>query len=306
MMTAAGRTLPATTVGRRRRARPLPHYIGRGVIYLLVMVGGAVSMVPFAWAFLSSGKAANEIVAFPPTFWPENNLFAENYRQIWIEAPFLLWIRNSAIITSLTLIGAIASASVVAYSFARFEFPGRNAWFFLMLSTMMLPGEVTLIPSYLIFKTLGWVDTFKPLIVPHWFGGGAFNIFLLRQFYMTIPRDLDEAAEIDGASPLTVFVRVLLPLTKPAIATAAALGFIGSWNNFMGPLIYLNDPDKFTAVLGLRYFMQGTTSVQLSAGPPKDNLLMAASIVVALPCLILFFVAQKYFVQGIVTTGLKG
>lgn len=305
-MTASGRALSTTTVVARRRRRPLHHYLRRGLIYLLVALGGAVSMVPFGWAFLSSGKAPNEIVNYPPTFWPQQNLFVENYRQIWVEAPFLLWIRNSAIVTSLTLIGAISSASVVAYSFARFEFPGRNIWFFLMLSTMMLPGEVTLIPSYLIFKTLGWVDTFKPLIVPAWFGGGAFNIFLLRQFYMTIPRDLDEAAEIDGANPLTVFIRVLLPLTKPAIATAAALGFISSWNNFMGPLIYLNNPDRFTAVLGLRYFMQGTTSAQLSAGPPKDHLLMAASIVVALPCLTLFFVAQKYFVQGIVTTGLKG
>jgi multiple sugar transport system permease protein len=305
-MTATGRTLSTTAVPSRRRRRPLLHYVRRGILYLVMALGGAVSMVPFGWAFLSSGKAPNEIVNYPPTFWPQENLFVENYRQIWVEAPFLLWIRNSAIVTSLTLIGAIASASVVAYSFARFEFPGRNAWFFLMLSTMMLPGEVTLIPSYLIFKTLGWVDSFKPLIVPAWFGGGAFNIFLLRQFYMTIPRDLDEAAEIDGANPLTVFLKVLLPLTKPAIATAAALGFISSWNNFMGPLIYLNNPDRFTAVLGLRYFMQGTTSAQLSAGPPKDHLLMAASIVVALPCLTLFFVAQKYFVQGIVTTGLKG
>ncbi len=294
------------TVPIARRRKPTRMIVGRVLIYLLVAAGSVISMFPFMWALVSSGKTAGEIATYPPTFWPRNPQFLVNYTKIWTEAPFLLWIRNSVIVTGLNLLGAIASASVVAYAFARFECPGKNVWFFIMLSTMMLPGEVTLIPSYLIFKTLGWVDTFKPLIVPAYFGGGAFNIFLLRQFYMTIPRDLDEAAEMDGAGALRIFLTLILPLSKPAIATAAALGFIGNWNNFMGPLIYLNSPDKFTATLGLRYFMQGTTSVQLSAGPPKDNLLMAASIVVALPCLILFFVAQKYFVQGIVTTGIKG
>lgn len=263
-------------------------------------------MFPFLWALVSSGKSSAEIATFPPTLWPKKPLWVQNYTSLWTEAPFGRWIWNSVVITTLNLTGAISSASVVAYSFARFKYPGRNLWFFIMLSTMMLPGEVTLIPSYLIFKTLGWVNTIKPLVVPAWFGGGAFNIFLLRQFYMSIPRELDEAAEIDGAGPLRTFLVILLPLSKPAIATAAALGFVGNWNNFMGPLIYLNDPDKMTAVQGLRYFALGTTYAQLSAGPPKDNLLMAASIIVALPCLILFFIAQKYFVQGIVTTGLKG
>lgn len=300
----AEKAVAAVPIAKRRK--PARMIVGRVLIYLLVAAGSAVSMFPFMWALVSSGKTAGEIATYPPTFWPRDSQFLVNYTKIWTEAPFLLWIRNSVIVTGLNLLGAIASASVVAYAFARFDFPGKNVWFFIMLSTMMLPGEVTLIPSYLIFKTLGWVDTFKPLIVPAYFGGGAFNIFLLRQFYMTIPRDLDEAAEMDGAGPLRIFLTLILPLSKPAIATAAALGFIGNWNNFMGPLIYLNSPDKFTATLGLRYFMLGTTSVQLSAGPPKDNLLMAASIVVALPCLILFFVAQKYFVQGIVTTGIKG
>jgi multiple sugar transport system permease protein len=303
-MTTQEMTISARTI--HKKTAIAQRILGRSFVYLIVAVGSFIFMFPFVWAFVSSGKSPQEIVDWPPKFWPQNPQFVENYAQIWIEAPFLLWIRNSAVITALSLIGAIASASLVAYAFARFEFPGRNIWFFVMLSTMMIPGEVRLIPSYLIFKTLGWVNSIKPLVVPAWFGGGAFNIFLLRQFYMTIPRELDEAAEIDGAGPLRVFLTIMLPLSKPAIATAAALGFIANWRDFMGPLIYLNQVEKMTAVQGLRYFAMGTTAAQLSAGPPKDNLLMAASIVVTLPCLILFFVAQKYFVQGIVTTGIKG
>ena len=278
----------------------------RILVYLLVVVGSVVFMFPFMWSFISSGKSSAEIATYPPTFWPQTPLFLENYRKIWTEAPFLLWIKNSFVITSLNLAGTIISASVVAYSFARFKYPGRDVWFFIMLSTMMIPMEVRLIPSYILFQKLGWVNSIKPLVVPAWLGGGAFNIFLLRQFYLGVPLDLDEAAEMDGAGPLRVFLKIMLPLSKPAVATVAALGFISNWRDFMGPLIYLNDADKMTAVLGLRYFAQGSTSQQLSLGPPKDNLLMAASIVVALPCLILFFVAQKYFVQGIATTGIKG
>jgi multiple sugar transport system permease protein len=303
-MTTQERTLSVRTI--HKRTAIAQRILGRSFVYLLVALGSFIFMFPFFWAFVSSGKTPQEIVNWPPTFWPQNPQFIENYAQIWTEAPFLLWIKNSTVITVLNLLGAVVSASLVAYAFARFEFPGRDLWFFIMLSTMMIPTEVRLIPSYLIFKTLGWINSIKPLVVPAWFGGGAFNIFLLRQFYMSIPRELDEAAEIDGAGPMRIFLTIMLPLSKPAIATVAALGFISNWRDFMGPLIYLNDVEKMTAVQGLRYFAMGTTAAQLAAGPPKDNLLMAASIVVTLPCLILFFVAQKYFVQGIVTTGLKG
>jgi multiple sugar transport system permease protein len=302
----AERRLGSRVQSRERHATRFKFRPGRLLLYFLVILGSALFMFPFMWAVVSSGKTSAEIATFPPTLWPNNPQFIENYSEIWIAAPFLRWIYNSLVITTLNLLGAIASASVVAYAFARFKFPGRNIWFFIMLSTMMIPNEVQLIPSYIIFKWLDWIDTIRPLVVPAYFGGGAFNIFLIRQFYMGIPLDLDEAAEIDGAGPLRVFLTILLPLSKPVIATAAALGFISNWNNFFGPLIYLNSPDKMTAVQGLRYFALGTTSAQLSAGPPKDHLLMAASVVVALPCLILFFVAQKYFVQGIVTTGIKG
>lgn len=302
----AQKSLPSTTAVSRVYRRPLWHYVKRFIIYLVVAVGGAVFMFPFFWAVLSSGKSPAEIASYPPTWWPKQNLFVQNYTQIWRLAPFGRWIWNSVVITALNLVGSILSAAIVAYSFARFRYRGRDFWFFVMLSTMMIPGEVRLIPSYLIFRALGWVNSIKPLVVPAWFGGSAFNIFLLRQFYMTIPREMDEAAYMDGANSLRIFLTILLPLAKPAIATAAALGFIGSWNNFMGPLIYLNEEKKFTAVQGLRYFALGSASDQLSSGPPKDNLLMAASVVVALPCLILFFVAQRYFVQGIATTGIKG
>jgi multiple sugar transport system permease protein len=291
-----------------RNRRPPRYYAGRGLIYGLVIVGSMISMFPFMWTLMSSGKSVWELGVFPPTLFPQEPIFVENYTRLMIEVPFALWVRNSAIVTVLTLIGAIASAAVVAYGFARFEFRGRNILFFILLTTMMLPGEVTLIPQYVIFNWLGWIDSYKPLVVPAYFGGGAFNIFLMRQFFMSIPRDMDESAEIDGAGPLTIFVKILLPLAKPVIATAAALGFIGSWNSFMGPLIYLNSPSKFTATLGLRYFSMGATAATSEIGSlqPMENLLMAASLIVALPCLILFFVAQKYFVQGIVTTGIKG
>jgi ABC-type glycerol-3-phosphate transport system permease component len=280
--------------------------LDRILLYVVVALGSAVFMFPFMWAFVSSGKSAHEIASYPPTWWPKEMLFVENYTQVFAESPFLLWIWNSLRITTLNLLGTVISASIVAYSFARFKFPGRDIWFLIMLSTIMIPNEVRLIPTFIIFHKLGWVNTIKPLVVPAWFGGGAFNIFLLLQFYMGIPLDLDEAAEIDGAGPLRIFLTIMLPLSKPAIGTVAALGFIRNWRNFMGPLIYLNDPEKMTAVLGLRYFAQGHTSAQASLGPPKDNLLMAGSIIVAAPCLILFFVAQRYFVQGIATTGIKG
>jgi ABC-type glycerol-3-phosphate transport system permease component len=194
----------------------------------------------------------------------------------------------------------------VAYGFARFRFPGRDAFFFLTLSTIMLPVEVTLIPTYLLFKNFDWIDTYYPLIVPLWFGGGAFNIFLMRQFMLNIPFDLDEAAKLDGASSWRILWQVITPLCKPAIATMATLGFIANWNNFLGPLIFLNTESKYTVAVGLRYFQSAVAGGAGAVSRPQDHLLMGAAIMVALPCLILFFVGQKYFVQGIVTTGIKG
>lgn len=299
-VTAAARTLALP------RAAPL---LKRAILYAVVAIASVIFMFPFVWALLSSGKDSSEIYSFPPTFWPSEPLFVKNYTLVWTVTPFGRWMFNSAFIATIALIGMVISASLTAYSFARFKFPGRDAIFLVTLATMMLPAEVTLIPSYRIFQMLGWIDTYNPLIVPFWLGGGAFNIFLMRQFFMSIPLDLDEAAEMDGANSWQIFWHIMMPLAKPAIATMATLGFIFHWNNFLAPLIYINSGEKFPAVLGLSYFVSGqyTSGVSLTTNwTPTENLLMAASIVVALPALILFFVAQKYFVQGIITTGIKG
>lgn len=290
-----------------------PHQWRRGILriglYAIVALGSTVMIFPFIWTFLSAGKTVSEMHNFPPTFWPSQPRFAYNFHEAFIVDPLGRWLFNSVYITVAALLGTILSASIVAYSFARFRYPGRDVMFAITLATMMLPIYVTLIPSYQLFYWLGWINTFNPLIVPAWFGGGAFNIFLMRQFLLSIPRELDEAAEIDGAGSLGIFVRILLPLSKPGLATMAILGFLGKWNDFLGPLIYLSSKSNFTAVLGLQIY-----AAQSTLGPaanvfnsfrPEDNLLMAASFIVTLPGLILYAAAQRYFVEGIVTTGLK-
>mgnify|MGYP001172818758 CR=1 FL=1 len=202
------------------------------------------------------------------------------------------------VITALAMIGQILSAAAVAYGFSRFRFPGRDGLFFLVLSTMMLPWQVTIVPTFLLFRYLGWINTFLPLIVPSFFGGGAFFIFLLRQFFMTIPRDLDEAAKLDGASSVRIFWNIILPLVAPALAAVAVFEFQAKWNDFMTPLIYLNDPDKYTMSLGLASFK---TDFEM-----QWALWMAASVIFTVPMVILFFVAQRYFIEGSVSSGIKG
>ena len=186
---------------------------------------------------------------------------------------------------------------MVAFPFARLNFDGKNKLFTLLLSTMMLPGIVTMIPNYVLFKYLHWVDTYNPLIIPAFFGGGAYNIFLMRQFFLSIPKDLDEAATIDGASNAVTFWKVILPLSKPALTTVGVFTFVGSWHDFMGPLIYINDPNKFTLEVGLRSYTSLTGT--------QFHLVMAASVMVTLPLIALFFVSQRFFVKGIVMTGIK-
>ena len=278
----------------------------RTLFYILVIIGAVASMMPFFWTVVSSGKDINELYRYPPTFWPENPQFIENYQEIWTRFPFGRWFINSFYVTFMALLGTIISATLVAYGFARFRVPGREAFFFVTLATMMMPVEVTLIPTYLLFKEFGWIDTFHPLIIPAWFGGGAFNIFLMRQFIMGIPYDLDEAAKLDGASSWRILWQILVPLCKPAIATMATLGFIGQWNNFLFPLIFLNSEEKYVVAVGLRYLQTAITQGSAVVSRPQDHLLMGAALMVALPCLILFFVGQRYFVQGIVTSGIKG
>lgn len=301
---------PQTMRLNRRRPRSSSVIFGqfskRAFFYLIVAIGAVVSMFPFVWTVMSSGKTIAELYRYPPTFWPESPQFIANYIEVWNTVPFGRWLLNSFWVTFWALVGGTLSAAIVAYGFSRFRFPGRDLFFFITLSTMMLPAEVTLIPTYLLFKQFDWIDTYHPLIVPAWFGGGAFNIFLMRQFMMSIPFDLDEAAKIDGASSWRILWQIILPLAKPALATLATLGFIGNWNNFLGPLIFLNSEEKYTVVVGLRYLQSAVAGGSAVVSRPQDHLLMGAALMVALPCLILFFVGQKYFVQGIVTTGIKG
>ena len=209
----------------------------------------------------------------------------------------LLYVWNTVYITLLSILGTLISSSLVAYSFARLRWPGRDALFLVLLSTMMLPGAVTMIPVFLIFRTLGWVDTLRPLWIPSFFGG-AFSVFLLRQFFMTIPGDLEDAAKIDGCTYFGIYWRIMLPLIKPALAALTIMTFMGSWNNFMGPLIYINSPEKMPLAYALQLF-QGAHGAEY-------GLLMAASTLVMLPVLIVFFFTQRYFIQGITLTGIKG
>ncbi len=226
----------------------------------------------------------------------------QNYVKAWapeaLDETFNRYLLNTIIITVFGLLGVLLSSTLVAYAFARFRFPGRDVLFMIMISTMMIPVQVTMIPMFILFKYLGWIDTFAPLIVPTFFGGGAFNIFLMRQFFMTIPYELDDAAKIDGCNYFQIFSIILLPLVKPALATVAIFGFVYNWNDFLNPLIYLNSTSNYTLALGLQTFttMYGT----------EYNLMMAASTIVLLPILIVFFFGQRYFIEGVATSGLKG
>ena len=225
--------------------------VNRVLLYVFVLMGAVVSMFPFFWTLVSSGKSIQEMYYYPPTFWPASPQFAKNYSEVFTIVPFAQWFINTVVVTVLSLVGTVISATIVAFAFARFRFPGRDVFFFITLATIMLPVEVTLIPTYLMFKSFNWIDTYLPLIVPSWFGGGAFNIFLMRQFMLTIPLDLDEAAKIDGASSWRILWQIIVPLCKPAMATMATLGFIGNWNNFLGALIFLNTESKYTLAVGM-------------------------------------------------------
>ena len=275
--------------------------VGKTISYVLMVFFGIMFMFPWFWTLSSSLKKPSEVYIFPP-LWFSKSPQLSNYVEVFKTVPFALWFRNSVVVVVLSTLGAVVSATFVAYSFARFQWPGRDIVFGITLATMMIPAEVTLIPQYLLYKYLKWLNSIKPLWVPAWFGGGAFLIFLLRQFIMTIPRELDEAATIDGANPLRILFSVLIPLMKPVLATVCVITFIGAWNDFMGPLIYLASPVKFTLALGIRYF--NVTPGQ--AGMPEEHLLMAACAMSTLPIIVLFFSAQRYFVQGIVMSGIKG
>ncbi len=264
----------------------------------LILVAGAVAMaLPFVWLVSSSLKLENDIFVFPPE-WIPNPVRFQNYVDALTYKPFGRYIANTLLIVVLNEIAILWSASFCAYGFARLRFPGRDFWFSLLLATMMVPYFVLMVPQFVIFTRLNWIDTFLPLTVPVFFGGGAFNIFLLRQFFRSLPEELADAARIDGCNEFLIYGRIMLPLAKPALATVAIFTFLNGWNDFIGPLLYLNSPEKFTVAIGLATFR--------SVMRTRWDLLMAASTAMIVPVVLLFFFAQRYFIQGIVLTGLKG
>ncbi len=265
-----------------------------GHVTLLAL--GLFFVLPFYWLVTTSLKSDTEVFAVPPVWVPKDLLWG-NFVKAVNYIPFFTFLKNTLIICGFSVLGAVTSSSLVAYSFSRIRWPGRDALFLVLLATMMLPGQVTLIPVFGIFRALGWIDTFLPLTAPH-FLGSAFYIFMLRQFFMTIPMELSDAVRIDGGGEWDIFSRVILPLSRPALATVGLFTFIGSWNDFGGPLLYLNDERKATLSLGLQQFV--------SQHGAEWSLLMAASTLMTIPIIILFFFAQRTFIQGIAVSGIKG
>jgi multiple sugar transport system permease protein len=270
--------------------------------WALLLAGLAWFMFPLLWMVSSSLKSFQDLNTFPTRFLP-STLVWSNYREAWERVPFDLFFRNTLILAAINVIGTVLSSSVVAYGFSRLEFRGRDFLFAVMLSTMMLPWWVTLIPTYLIFRRLEWIDSWLPLTVPS-FLGSASRIFLLRQFFLTLPRELDEAAEIDGCSKLGIFWRILVPLCKPVLATIAIFTFMGTWNSYLQPLIYLHRPELFTVSIGLQFLDQAANR-EFSA-EPVEALIMAAGVFTSVPLLLVFFLGQNYFVKGIALTGRTG
>ncbi len=269
------------------------------VAYSLLCLGLVWYMFPLAWMFLGSFKTYKDIMQIPPRLLP-SKLYLGNYPLAWKSVPFARYSVNTIIVVAFNLVGGIISASLIGYGFARLRFWGRDVLFVLMLSTMMLPFWVTIIPQFLIYKALGFVNTWVPLILPSFLGHASY-IFLTRQFFLTLPLELDEAAELDGCGKFGIYWRILMPLCKPVVATIMIFTFMGVWNNFMMPLIYLSNPKLHTVSIGLA-FMRG----ELAEGLPVQGLVMAASVFTSLPMMVAFFAGQGYFVRGIALTGRTG
>ena len=272
----------------RRKAHPLAHPA--------LLAAAALFALPLAWMVLSSLKPANQLTENPYAFWPDRWQW-DNYPQALASLPYLRYLRNSLILCVGSVAGSVFSCSVVAYGFSRLRWKGRDAMFGVLIATMLLPWHVTMIPRFLLLRELGLYNSLAALIVPT-FLGDAFFIFLLRQFFLTIPDELSEAARLDGLGEWGIFYRIILPLSKPALATVALFQFIASWNDFNGPLLYLSDPRKFPLAYGLEQFV--------SSYSDQTHLLLAAAVLFTLPKVLLFLLAQQTFLKGIATTGIKG
>lgn len=269
----------------------------RVIATIIAIIGAALVLMPVLWMVSTSLKTKFEAIAIPPTFFPIHPQW-NNYVDALTFNRFDLYFRNTTFYTLAATLGQTLSSALVAYGFARLRARGRDTLFIIVLATMMLPFEVTVIPQYVMFQKFGWLNSYKPLIVPTFFGS-AYSIFLMRQFYTGIPKEMDEAAIIDGCGFFQVWYRIILPMSKPALGAIAILSFMSRWNDYMGPLIYINSNVKYTLSLGLKMFRAP------EEGTPF-HWLMAASLVSVLPCVLVFFATQRYFVQGIVISGVKG
>jgi len=282
----------------RYRSRKVTRAVTHGILHVVLIAFSLVFVFPFLWMLFTALKTPAELLRGIQQFLPEVPQWS-NFITAVEAIPFFMYLKNSLIVVVLVVTGTVFSATTAAYAFAKLRWKGRDKWFVVMLATMMLPIQVILIPTYIMYAKIGWLGTRLPLVVPAFFGGGAaFYIFLLRQFFKGIPKELSESAVIDGANHWQIFVKIMLPLSKPAVVTVALFTFMGAWNDYFGPLIFLSNPEHWTLALGLRAF-------QTQYGG-QYNLMMAASILIMLPTLIMFFFAQKTFIEGIKFTGIKG
>lgn len=267
----------------------------RGLLYIVLILIAVIMVVPFLWMLSTSLKTQYDAVKIPPVWIPDPPQW-ENYVKLFTEQPMFQFMLNTIKIVFFVVLGQLFFSSLAAYSFARISFKGRNVVFFFYIATLMVPGQVTMIPTYLMFAKAGLTDNHLALILPAFFS--AFGVFLLRQFFMSLPRELEEAAEIDGCNPFMTYWRIMLPLVVPAMLTLGVFTLMNTWNDYMGPLIYLSSPEKYTMTLGIAYF-KGVYTTQW-------NLVMAGSIVSVVPILIAYLCAQKYFIEGIAFSGVKG
>lgn len=283
-------------IWKQRRTRRMVRKIIREVIAHIILFTAGVSFVlPFIWMISTSLKGQTQVLAWPPQWIPRPVLWS-NYLEAVTTVPFFIYLKNTIVIALWNVLGIMISCPLVAYGLSRIRWPGRDFLFILVLSTMMLPYEVTMIPLFMIFNQLGWIGSYKPLIIPAFFGG-PFFIFLLRQFFMSIPTELSDAATIDGASEIEIMLFLILPLSKPALATVGLFTFIANWQDFLAPLIYIRDESQYTLSLGLQSFL-GLHSADWSR-------LMAASTLMVLPIVLIFFFTQRTFIEGITFSGLK-
>ncbi len=289
-------TMADAALKRKRVARKrLVNGAQNGVWFLVVCALAFAVMLPFIWMIVTSLKSPTEVFAYPPTWIPKEFQWS-NYVEMWNKAPFGRYFMNSAIVAICVTIGQLTSCVLAAFAFARMEFKGKNVMFMIFLSTTMISSQVTLVPTYLVMRTLNWIDSYQALIVP--FLANGFGVFMLRQSFRTIPKELEEAAKLDGCSRFRFLWQILIPLSKPILASQALFAFMGNWNSYQWPLIITNQDSMRTLQIGLRYFVSGEGSTQW-------GIYMAAALVVTLPVIIIYFLVQKTFVESMASTGLK-